>query len=236
MRLRRPFERATGDQLVPEAVDGIWFRDDFVTKLDSAFGVTAGGVNTATTDAGVNHPTCVNQQVTAVGDAARILTENASNAMQMSASGEFYVEACVAIPVLSDGVNNIVVRAGFGDNAGAGDFTDGVYFEYDLATHGHGRWMLCAANNAVRTKTDTGIAAITGFQVIRASLTADSTSLTGMVSGVPCAAAVTTNIPTARSSGPELMSVKQLGAGLLFTSWDWWEFRKLFFATRNAIA
>jgi len=56
------------------------------------------------------------------------------------------------------------------------------------------------------------------------------------VSGVPCAAAVTTNIPTARSSGPELMSVKQLGAGLLFTSWDWWEFRKLFFATRNAIA
>jgi hypothetical protein len=61
----------------------------------------------------------------------------------------------VNIPTVSDAAQEFDIHVGFGDNTGAGDMTDGVYFTYDRNTNTN--WLAKTANNNSRTATNTGV-------------------------------------------------------------------------------
>lgn len=64
--------------------------------------------------------------------------------------GPSFFEALIKIPTLSVSNQRFIVRCGFGDLAGNGDFTDGVYFEYNEAISPY--LLLKSANNSSRTQ------------------------------------------------------------------------------------
>lgn len=164
--------------------------------------------------------------VTAAGVDAVYAAVSANQNSVLFGGGRIWSKTLFRIPTLSDATNNIVVRLGMGDATTFADHTDGVYLEYDLATHGDHKWRLCTANNGTRTKTDTGILAVASSTTMSRALimvNADGTSVTARVDGVAAAAAVTTNIPTGvgRTTGPVWpMALKQLGAGALTFTLD----------------
>lgn len=244
MQLRRPFERSE-DSVVPPLSSGLHFRDDFLHKLLSSFDVNGGGGATFSAapnaSMGASHPGCVTGTVTALGDGNRIRPSNSADGAMFFGGGEVTLEWVVHVVTLSDGVNNLVLRIGAGDGNGIVDHVDGVYFEYDFATHGHHRWMLCAASNSVRTKVDTGQTVVAGENTrLKLVVSADATQLTGFVQHgdggveVPCASAVAANIPatTARLCQPCLQAGKQLGAGALTYHADAYEVRQEFTSAR----
>ena len=153
--------------------------------------------------------------------------------------GVVRMELAFRMEALSNGVDNAVARIGAHDSSNFAEPTDGVYFEYDIAAHGDHNWRLVAANNGVRTKTDTGIAATASLTVcnrFRLDVNADGTALTGSIDGVPVAAPVVTNIPVtaAQSCGPLWVQwTKQLGAGPMVAALDWELFWQIFTVPRN---
>lgn len=218
MVLRHAFDTGTGstttvNDIVPPVRTGLWARDDFMNQLVSSFTVTATGTNGTTGVAG--RPGIVTQTVTAVGDAARVNLATPSTTGLLVGGGIIDVNASVQVVQLSDGTDNLVVRVGLGDTAGATDIIDGCYLEYDFGTHGHHNWMLCTAANSARTKTTTGIAVNAGsYSRIHIRVNADASSVSCDVDGVAGASAVTTNIPTAasRTTTLQMQTVKALGA------------------------
>lgn len=203
--------------------DGLVWIDDFISSTYSTLAVTAGGghsVGMANADA----PGTDQQTVTALGDACRALA-NANGIFFGGGGIEWHLLFRVRLSALSNGVDNIVVRGPVGDNAAAADHTDGIYLEYDFATHGDHNWRLCCAANAVRTKTNTGIAVVAGSYItgdIRVS--PDGLAVTCTIDGVVAPVSVTTNIPatSARLAFPTVQAVKQLGAGALSATWDFY--------------
>jgi hypothetical protein len=68
------------------------------------------------------------------------------------------IESCIVswrvmLDNLSTTLQEYTLSFGLLDNVGAGDETDGVYFEYDHATTATDTWRICAASNSVRVKT-----------------------------------------------------------------------------------
>jgi hypothetical protein len=57
---------------------------------------------------------------------------------------------------LSDGTNTYTLYAGYADNPGAGDATDGIYFRYSHGVNS-GKWEAVVADAGVRVAADTGI-------------------------------------------------------------------------------
>jgi hypothetical protein len=58
---------------------------------------------------------------------------------------------------LSDATDTYTIYAGYADNPGAGNVTDGIYFQYTHGTNG-GRWQAIVADAGSRTAADTGVA------------------------------------------------------------------------------
>jgi hypothetical protein len=111
---------------------------------------------------------------------------------------------------LGNATNQVIYRVGLGNSTAGGDHSDGVYFEYDYDTSAN--WYMCCANNSARTKTDTGIAATTGWVSMMASYDATAGAVSFYLDGV-LAGTVSTNIPTARSTTPSFQLVTGAGAG-----------------------
>jgi hypothetical protein len=224
MNVRRSFEGGSGGGMPPSLSAEYFYADDFTGNLDSTAAVAAGGANSFLA-ADPATPGLYRQAVTAAADASRITLAGSAITSICFSGGVWTFELRGRIEVLSDGVNNIVVRWGPGDQATAGDVTDGVYLEYDFATHGHHRWMLCAANNAVRTKVDTGIAAVAAtLQTAIITVNATGTEASVTIDGVAGALTVTSNIPVTSARACALcvmQAVKQLGAGGLSTTLDY---------------
>lgn len=119
-------------------------------------------------------------------------------------------ETLIQIPDLSDGTDTYSLRFGFYDSASA-DATDGVYFEYDSASHAN--WRICAASNGSRTKTNTSVAVAPDVWIkLRLDVNADGTSAEFFIDGISVGT-VATNIPTGagRQTGIGALLLKSAG-------------------------
>lgn len=204
-----------------------WFEgDDFLGSELSTTSNVAGGTSAfGSALLGTSkHPGVMVQTVTAVGDGARVTLGNGVNAGLFFGGGVYWTEFLGIVPTRSDGTNNIIIRCGWDDAAATTDVTDGVYLEYDFATHGDHNWRLCASSNSVRTKVDTGIALASGTAFrARLEVNAAASLVSATINGAASANTVGSNIPTtsARQTTRSLKCQKQLGAGALTVAWDY---------------
>jgi hypothetical protein len=218
----------------------ITYADDFLSDRLSFLSVAGGGTNGGGgSDMGNNHPGTYTQTVTAAGvDAARIVAARAAG----TAAAIFFGGGLVTwqtshqIPTRSNGVDNIVVRVGMHDANTINDATDGVYLEYDFATHGNHNYWLCAANNSARTKVDTNIAVTAGAnRRIVIVVNAAGTLVTAAIDGVASSNTVAANIPVTAARNTyagNLQAFKQLGAGALTVIHDYYSFNQVFTTPR----
>ncbi|MGL6123895.1 MAG: beta strand repeat-containing protein, partial [Shewanella sp.] len=118
----------------------------------------------------------------------------------------------VRIPTLSTGTERFKVYVGFGDNTGAGDQVDGLYFTY-TDNEVAGNWRLNSASNSVRTAVDSlePVGANTWY-TLRVEVAADGSDSEFFVNDVSVGT-IATNIPTAvaRTCGPYLKIEKSVG-------------------------
>jgi len=200
---------------------GFEFIDDLVEEALSTLTNTGAGSAQTRMVLQNNRPGLVEQSVLTAGVSAARVSPQPTSAPIFFGGGEFRFVSMHNIPVLSSGVENITVRIGAHDAAGVGDVVDGVYFEYDLAANGNNNYWLCASNNSVRTKADTGVIAQANvFRTVRFTVNAAGTLVTGSIDGVAFVATVAANIPTtlARATRPtSLQAVKQLGNAVALT-------------------
>lgn len=197
------------------------FRDDFHDALTSSLAVTGAGAAALIADG--NRVGIIQQTVTAAGvDGHRIMCGQTGAARYQLGAGPLHWESELKIVTLSNGVDNVIVRAGIlAVVTGITDTTDGVYFEYDFATNGDHAWRLCAKANGATTKTNTGIAATAGYQRLVLDVNQALTALVGSVSGLGTTI-VAANIPGAgRSNQICVQTSKQLGAGALMVNVDY---------------
>jgi hypothetical protein len=97
-------------------------------------------------------------------------------------NGELMVEIRMQVETaLADATNAYQVRLGFGGNV-SGDFTNGIYFEYNYAVSPN--WYYCRAASAQRTKTDTGIPVeITKFHIFKILVNSTGTEMKYFIDG-----------------------------------------------------
>jgi len=208
--------------------------DDFLGNELSTIAVTAGGTNGFGMAMGSNHPGTITSSVTAVGDATRISVGGNSNQSIYFGGGQADFESMHQIPVLSNGVNNVVVRDGYGDSANL-DYTDGVWLEYDLAVNGSQNYFLCTANAGVRNRVDTGRIAVAGAnRKLTMRVNAAGTLVTAAIDGVASANSLALTIPVtaARVTQISLQTTKQAGAGAMSVFRDYYWHRQTFTVPR----
>lgn len=239
MILRHAFDdgedTSSTSSVVPSVRNGVWYRDDFLSQSQSTWTVVGGGTGQLIGLAG--RPGIALQTVSAAGvDGHRVALSTASTAPILVGGGVIAFDCSLMIPVLSDGVNNIVLRAGLGDTAGLTDNVDGLYLEYDFATHGDHAWRLCAAANSARTKVTSGISPVAGsWHRLHVELDAAAAVLSCSIDGVAGSNTVGSNIPTGAARYTQcamLQAVKQLGAGALTVQHDYYEFMQTFTVAR----
>lgn len=95
----------------------------------------------------------------------RVFIGTASINQLWTASGNILqFGARLAPELLSTNLETFTIYAGFCDNNGAGDATDGCYFRYTDAVNG-GKWEAVVAAGATRQAFDTGVLAQTNYQI-----------------------------------------------------------------------
>lgn len=120
---------------------------------------------------------------------------------------DFYYK--VKFPTLADGTESYQCQWGMGDNAGSGDQTDGIYFQYDNTS---GFLVIKSSNNSTRTTTTTSFTMDTNWNIYRISSNAAGTSVDFYVNGTNYGT-IATNLPAtgARSCGPLVKMEKTAG-------------------------
>lgn len=116
------------------------------------------------------------------------------------AGGVWSVRTCVAVPVLSNGVDRFMVRSsGFVQGPVVGLSANEINFRY-IDNQNGGRWQAITIAGSVETSTDTGVAVATGdFSTgaeysMEIRVNADATAIDFLINGV-LVARNTTNIP-----------------------------------------
>lgn len=210
------------------------YEDDFLTDRLSFFAATGGGFAVGGSAMGAGCPGTYTQTVTAAGvDAHGIIGGLANGTVGVVFFGGGLVtwENGHNIPVLSTGAQRLDLRVGMHDGDDVSEPTDGCYLEYSLALNGSQNYFLCAANNSVKTKTDTGIIAVAGAnRHVILTVNALGTSLTATVDGVAATAPVIANIPITAARNTyiaNLQAVKALGATALSVIQDYWSFSQV---------
>jgi hypothetical protein len=111
------------------------------------------------------------------------------------------------------GIEQFFVYCGWGDNTGAGDQVDGVYFRYDASVSTN--WLAVTSSNSIREVTNTGVLATAiGYQKFSISVNSTGTQALFYINGV-LVATNTLNISTsqARACGPLVKIEKSVGIG-----------------------
>lgn len=214
--------------MIPKMSAGFYFRDDFINQIVSMFTTAGAGTNGNPSGDG-NHIGTISQAAAAAGvDAAFIKTGVAAAQPFLFGGGVWEIEGLSRIVTLSNGVQNLTARWGFGDSSTVADHVDGVYLEQDFGVYADQNYRLCASANSVRTKVDTGIAAVAGLETHwQININAAGTLVSATINGVASANTVNTNIPTGagRQTAGCIQLVKQLGINSLAVVHDFWEIR-----------
>lgn len=139
----------------------------------------------------------------ATPDAVRITATNVIiTSMLVGGGNPIFFEGRCRTPTVQDATDQWSDRWGLGDGAVAADATDGLYFESNRTVNGDNNVRLCAAAAGTRTKTTMGVAPTANtFERWKLILNGGGTSVQGYLNDVLTGAAVTTNIPTAGSTG-----------------------------------
>jgi hypothetical protein len=109
--------------------------------------------------------------------------------------GAINMETDINIGTLSNGTQTFQIRFGIGDS-GSTDFTNGVYFEYNIATSTN--WVIKTAAAGTRTSTTTSTAVATGWTKLTIQINAAGSSAQFFINGTSVGT-INTNLPTAAS-------------------------------------
>jgi hypothetical protein len=160
---------------------------------------TGAGVAINPANISQNHPGVVRLDAGSATNSRAILHKGL-DIIQLG-GGTVTFEAQVRISQLYDGTNHYRLMIGFGDNAGGGTFTDGVYFMYDsLGTFGlaSNNWIIATkdggANDSTKVETSSQVSANSWIK-LAIGVDAGGTSVTYYVNGVSIGT-ITTRIPT----------------------------------------
>ncbi len=126
----------------------------------------------------------------------RVILITNNQAIQLG-GGVTKCSGVIYLPLLSTPTERFNLRLLLGDNAASGDFTDGVYFEYDESISPN--WRINTASGAVRTKVTTTVPVATGFTNLSFTINSAGTRVEFFVNGVSVGV-ITTNIPTTPST------------------------------------
>jgi hypothetical protein len=139
----------------------------FVTSSNGSASNTATGVDSTENAIGVVELT------TGANSAGRCRIHKGADQILFGTGTELELSYRVCIPTLSTGTERFTVYAGYNDNSGAGNMTDGAFFSYIDNVNG-GRWSTVTANNSSRTTKDSGVAPSAGvYQIL--TIRVDST-------------------------------------------------------------
>lgn len=123
-------------------------------------------------------------------------------------NGTSYFKASININTLSTAGERYAFRIGLA-NGMLGDFTSGVYLEYDESQSAN--WRIKSANFGTRTTTTSGTAVATGWQTVELLVNSGGTSVEFWVDGTSLGT-ITTNIPGAGNGiGPAMIVQKSAG-------------------------
>lgn len=123
-------------------------------------------------------------------------------------NGTSYFKASININTLSTAGERYAFRIGLA-NGMLGDFTSGVYLEYDESASAN--WRIKSANFGTRTTTTSGTAVATGWQTVELLVNSGGTSVEFWVDGVSLGT-IPTNIPGAGNGlGPAMIVQKSAG-------------------------
>jgi len=152
----------------------------------------------------------------------------------LASGGAMIFETALQIPVLSDIITprHFHVRAGFGD-ANNADFTDGLYFEYDLNNSANWRYATAAA--ATRTKNNSTTAVTVNWVRLKIVVNSGGSSAEFFVDG-SSVGTITTNIPTTAGQefGALVHIMKESGTLARSVYVDYIGVRKVFASARSA--
>ena len=144
------------------------------------------------------------------------------------------VEALVQVADLSDGTDTYKLYVGLGDQTGAGDMTDGVYFSYSSADIS-GDWQGNVSGGSSRTTldTNTAVAANTWYR-LRIEINSAGTSAEFFINGTSKGTIADGNLPTsAEFFSPIFKIEKSAGTTARLCYMDYYYYRKNLSANRN---
>lgn len=163
------------------------------TALINTFATTVNGTSAAINivTGSVGHPGVIRltSGITATGRASAV----SATTCILFGSGTYIFEADVQCQTLSTSAQRFTLYFGFGGVSGAGDMTNGAYFQYTDAASTF--WQLKTANNSTRTTVTTSVTVNAGrWYKLRLVVTND-TSVDYYIDNV-YVGSITTNIPT----------------------------------------
>lgn len=165
-----------------------------------SFASNGGGSSVAVAAGQVGHPGIVSISTGTNASGRLTLSQYTDALVFQNGSGLYRMDSAINIPTLSTATQRYTYRFGFGDNLAAGDFVDGVYFEYyDLSSP---NWVLKTSANSVRTNVTSSVAVPAGnWETLRIDVLGTQTAsfyIDGTLVGQ-----ITTNIPSgsARTTG-----------------------------------
>lgn len=137
--------------------------------------------------------------------------------------GRTTFEAAVRLDTLSSSTDEYTFRIGLGDDtSGNGDYTDGVYFEYDRTIGPN--WRAVTANGGSRTRNVTS--AVVGASTwTHLRFEATTSSVTFWINGT-AVTTIFTNIPTTAGTGLSIQMAKSTGTNSRVARVDYYSYHK----------
>lgn len=230
--------------------DGVWYVDESANKEndpdysvsiydDWVAGTVAGDLNWSTIASGTSAAAIINTANISTNnpgvaqlDTGSTTTGRCSLTLGISVMtfGDGWVgtDKQVMLPVLSSSTQEYIVRVGFGDNTGAGDMVDGIYFEYNRLISNN--WLLKSSSSSTRTQVITSIPVVANVWFDLTSEVNDLGTLIEFFINNVFIGSIATNIPTtvARVFGPLLKIEKSAGTTTRQLLVDYFATQKVF--------
>jgi len=193
-----------------------WIAQNTQSSLNwrtSNTGTGAGFATNAAVDSGHPGTTQLSTGTTTTGTSFISLGPNSSSQCIILGGGALTIIWILKIDTLSNSTDTYQVVAGIGANQSAGNFNNGVFFNYNDPGGGSPvpNWQIVTAKAASITTADSGIAASTNFVTLQMTINAAGTSASFFINGVQTSnSPIATTIPIVAIS-PMCWIIKSAG-------------------------